>query len=98
MQTEFDPAKDALNRAKHGLSLGEAAKLDWPRAETSRDMRQDYGEPRWIALGVLAGRTHVVVYTPRNGVMRVISLRRANRREARRYGRLRAARDRPDGL
>lgn len=50
-----------------------------------RDKRWDYGEDRFRALGAIEGRVFVVVYTKRDSVIRIISARRANRREVRRY-------------
>jgi len=44
----FDPAKDAINRSKHGVSLSAAARLDWNRVLAKPDTRTDYGEPRQI--------------------------------------------------
>jgi uncharacterized protein len=85
VKVEFDPAKDAANRAKHGISLTEAARLDWDAALTMPDRRRRYGEERYIASAPLDGRLHVVVFTPRADRLRIISLRRANRRESKRY-------------
>ena len=81
----FDPDKDAANRAKHGLSLAEAQAFDWAGALTFTDDRQDYGEPRYRSYGMLGVQLHMAAWTPRGSVIRMISLRRANRREARRY-------------
>lgn len=85
MDTTFDSAKDAANLAKHGVSLAEAARLDWDNALVSRDERCDYGEARHVALVPLADRLWVVVFTDRPEGRRVISLRKANLREYRRY-------------
>lgn len=49
------------------------------------DLRKDYGENRYIAAGFLAGRLHILVFTPTADGIRVISFRKANRRELRRY-------------
>lgn len=83
----FDPAKDAANRAKHGLSLAEAERLDWSRAFVVKDARHDYGEPRYRVYAMLDGRLHMAAVTWRSGTLRVISLRKANRREVSRYER-----------
>ena len=85
MDTTFDPAKDALNLAKHGVSLGRAAQLDWDNALVSPDDRRVYGEIRLLALAPMDGRLWVVVFTDRPEGRRVISLRKANLREYRRY-------------
>jgi uncharacterized protein len=50
MQIEFDPAKDASNQAKHGVSLALAAELEWDAALVWVDTRYEYGELRMIAL------------------------------------------------
>ena len=83
---EFDPGKDDINRAKHGLSLADAEHLDWEAANIVPDHRFDYGELRSQAYGMLYGRLHVIAFTRRDGRLRVISVRRANVREIRRYG------------
>jgi uncharacterized DUF497 family protein len=86
MDVEWDEAKDAENRRKHGLPLAAAARLDWSAAVRDLDGRRDYGERRWTATAPLAGRLHVCVYTLRAGRRRIISLRKANARERRSYG------------
>jgi uncharacterized protein len=83
----FDPAKDAANIAKHGLSLAEAVEFEMNRARVSRDTRRNYGEARFVAVGPLRRRLCVLIFTVRDGAVRVISLRRANAREVARYGR-----------
>lgn len=85
MNTTFDPAKDAVNLAKHGISLAEAARLDWDNALVSLDDRREYGELRQVALAPMDDRLWVVVFTDRPEGRRVISLRKANLREYRRY-------------
>ncbi len=88
MRFAFDPDKDARNRRKHGLSLARAADLLWEKAVTKPDARQDYGEERFLAFAPMEdGRLHTVCYTWRQGLCRVISLRKANRREERHYAR-----------
>jgi uncharacterized DUF497 family protein len=86
MELEWDAAKDAENRRKHGISLREAARLDWDAALRNEDNRRDYGERRWTVTAPLAGRLHVCVYTLRAGRRRIISLRKANARERSTYG------------
>ena len=86
MTVSFDPAKDANNRAKHGLSLARADEVDLRAAVVRPDDRRDYGEPRWRAYGMIDGRLHMLAFTVREGVLRAISLRRANAKETRRYG------------
>jgi len=52
---------------------------------TAEDAREDYGEPRFITVGRLAGRLVVLVWTPRGAARRIISMRKANEREKARY-------------
>ncbi len=86
MTITFDPGKDVVNREKHGLSLARAVEIDLGSATVLADHRQDYGEPRWRAYGMMDGRLHMLAFTVRDGVLRAISLRRANAKEARRNG------------
>jgi len=85
MLIDFDPAKDKINRGKHGLSLALAKELDWDDALVWVDERQDYSEPRMIALAPSTGVLYYVAFVDRGRVRRVISLRRANRREVKHY-------------
>ncbi|MDZ4364164.1 BrnT family toxin [Brevundimonas sp.] len=79
----FDPAKDVVNVAKHGVSLGRAHEFVFEDSLIEADDRFDYQESRWIAYGYLDGRLHVLVFTQRGDTIRVISLRKANQREKR---------------
>lgn len=85
MRIEFDAAKDAINLRKHGVSLARAAEIDWRQLKAAPDTRANYGEDRYIAAAPISGRLHVVVFTIRESTLRIISLRRANRREIKRY-------------
>jgi uncharacterized protein len=82
----FDPAKDAVNREKHGVSLALAEVLFSGPHISIADNRFDYGETRQIAFGFINKRLFVCVYIDRDGGRRVISLRKANTREVKRYG------------
>jgi uncharacterized DUF497 family protein len=85
MRIEFDPAKDLMNQAKHGVSLGLAAELDWEATLVRVDDRFDYGETRMIALAPKTEILYYVAFVDRGEVRRIISLRRANRREVKHY-------------
>jgi uncharacterized protein len=85
MKITFDAAKDAANWRKHGLSLEEVDGIDWSLALSRLDRRNRHGEWRIVSIAPLRGRLHVVVSTDRCGVLRVISLRKANIREIRWY-------------
>lgn len=85
MEVTFDPAKDATNRCKHGVSLSLAEEIDWPEVMAKPDTRRDYGEVREIGYTVIGDRLYCVVFTQRGDTMHVISLRKANSREVRNY-------------
>jgi uncharacterized protein len=85
VRIEFDPDKDLLNQRKHGLSLVLAAELDWDSALVWIDDRSDYGEVRMIALAPRTAILYYVAFVNRREILRVISLRRATRREVKYY-------------
>jgi len=85
MRIEFDPAKDIANKAKHGVSLALAGELDWDASLVWVDDRFEYGEMRMIALAPKTTILYYVAFVERSKVRRVISLRRANRREVKHY-------------
>jgi uncharacterized DUF497 family protein len=82
----FDPAKDNANREKHAVSLALAEVLFAGPHISMIDDRFDYGEVREVAFGRINDRLFVCVYADRDAERRVISLRKANEREAKRYG------------
>lgn len=85
MRIEFDSAKDVANRAKHDVSLALANDLDWEAALVWVDDRFDYAELRMIALAPETDTLYYVAFMDRGAVRRIISLRRANRREVKHY-------------
>lgn len=85
MLIEFDPLKNQSNLAKHGVSLALASELDWDEALVWVDDRFEYGERRMIALAPRTGILYYVAFVDRHRVRRIISLRRANRREVKHY-------------
>jgi hypothetical protein len=85
MQIEFDPAKDAANQEKHGVSLALASELDWEAALVWVDERFEYNEARMVALAQEAELLYYVAFVDRGDTRRIISLRRANRREVKHY-------------
>ena len=85
MPIEFDPTKDVANQTKHGVSLSVAIELDWEAALVWIDDRFEYGETRMIALAPKTAILYYVAFVDRGEVRRVISLRRANRREVKHY-------------
>jgi uncharacterized DUF497 family protein len=86
MRVEWDPAKARLNARKHGVALADAvAALEDETAVTIQDPFAE-GEQRWLTLGLDAfGRILFVVYTWRGENIRLISARKATRRERRQY-------------
>ncbi|NOV32337.1 BrnT family toxin [Methylomonas sp. ZR1] len=87
MIIEFDPAKSARNILERGLSSERVADFDWSSAIATEDVRKDYPERRFVAFGYLDERLHVLCFTPVTGGIRVISFRKANSREIRKYDR-----------
>jgi len=85
VRIEFDPAKDASNRARHGVPLGLARKLDWDAALVWIDDRFEYDELRLIALAPRANTLYYVAFIERGDRRWIISLRRATRREIKHY-------------
>jgi uncharacterized protein len=81
----FDVAKSERNIAIRGISFEQAAAFEWDTALIVEDTRQDYGERRFQALGLIDVRLHMLVFTPRGTQVHVISLRKANSREVKRY-------------
>ena len=89
MDVTVDPIKDAANVAKHGVSLTEALGFEWETAVVWPDTRRDYGEARMVALGYIGLRIMALVFVDRPPEKpterRIISLRKANSREVKRY-------------
>jgi uncharacterized DUF497 family protein len=81
-----DPAKNRSNQEKHGVSLTLAEALFAGPHFSTTDRRVDYGEVREVAFGLINNRLFVCVYADRDVERRVISLRKANKREVKRYG------------
>ena len=85
MEIGFDPVKNARNIRERGLSFTQAAEFDFTTAVFSVDARCDYGKIRRRALGLLNGRLHALVFVETAIGIRVISFRKANSREVKRY-------------
>ena len=85
MEISFDPAKNKHNLASRGLPFTLVEQLDWASAIIEEDVRKNYGERRYLALGFIEDRLHALVFTPRAGKVHVISLRKANQREVKDY-------------
>jgi uncharacterized DUF497 family protein len=85
VQISFDPSKSERNARQRGLSFERAADFDFETAMFQHDVRRAYGENRIRALGLLNGRVHALVFVETAQGIRVISFRKANAREVKRY-------------
>ena len=83
MKLEWDEAKRQRTLQTRGLDFADVMQIEWETAISFDDDREDYGEERWVCLGLLRGQWVVVAYTFRGDALRVISMRKASRRERR---------------
>ncbi len=90
MEFTYDPEKNERNLRGRGLSFEMVSEFDFGSAIFIADARKDYGEVRTRALGFIGDKLYALVFTVRGGALRVISLRRANRRERRLYEKARS--------
>lgn len=80
---EWDESKRQANLAKHGVDFADMDAFEWDTAAI--DLDEDRAEPRWIGAGFIGAVLYFVVFTERGDNIRVISLRKATKREARNY-------------
>ncbi|MCZ4065702.1 BrnT family toxin [Oxalobacter aliiformigenes] len=85
MDIEYDPNKNEKNIRERGLSFEKVHEFDFDTAIYYMDDRKDYGEKRIIAIGKIHERVHVLVFKSIDNGIRVISFRKANKREVTRY-------------
>ncbi|MDY5420892.1 BrnT family toxin [Actinobacillus porcinus] len=85
MKIEFDPVKNQRNIEERSLSFESAVDFDWANTLVWQDCRFDYGEPRFNALSYLNNRVHFLTFKPLADGIRVISFRKANKREIKHY-------------
>jgi len=85
MEYEWDEAKRLANLKKHSVDFEDIDEFDWGASIERIDDSQDYGEERIFALGPFRGRIYSVAYTERRGKTRIISFRKATRKEIARY-------------
>ncbi len=78
---EFDEVKRAATLAARGLDMARAGEVFAGATLTVKDDRQDYGEDRFMTIGFLDAVMVVLVWTPRGGAYRIVSMRKANERE-----------------
>ncbi|MCP9858875.1 MULTISPECIES: BrnT family toxin [unclassified Cyanobium] len=81
----FDPAKRLRTLEQRGLDFLDAETVFAGPTIEVPDRRRDYGEIRIVCVGWLRGRAVIVVYTERNDIRHIISMRKANEREQRRF-------------
>jgi uncharacterized DUF497 family protein len=85
VEVTFDPAKDAENIIKHGVSLQRAEEFDFDSARLDLDDSQDYGEERWNLIGWLDARLYALTVVFLETSIRAISLRKAEKAEHKIY-------------
>lgn len=86
MKFEWDEAKNRANLRKHGFDLAQAEEMFRGFLLVRPDVREDYGEERWIGIGVTCGRCAFVAFTQiLPDALRIISLRKADREEREEY-------------
>lgn len=82
MRYTYDPKKRTSNRKKHGYDFDDARLvIEGDRTVTFEDRRFEYGEPRFVTLGVLREEVVVIVTADTDDEIRVISMRKAERNE-----------------
>lgn len=87
MRYEHDPKKSAENVTKHLVWFEQANDFEWETASLVVDNRRHYAETRFRATGLIEQRVYVLVFCFRETKIRLISLRKANLREVKRYAR-----------
>lgn len=85
MKIDFDPKKSEKNARERDLSFEKIDGFDWETALYIEDDRKAYPERRFVASGLIGERVHIVCFTPIEGGVRIISFRKANSREVKRY-------------
>ena len=85
MEVEYDKGKNQKNIELRGIDFELAKFFDFTSALIFQDIRKDYGEKRYSAIGYIDQDIFVLIFTPRGQKLRVISLRKANKREKRKY-------------
>ena len=87
MRLEWDDNKNVANIAERGISFTFASKVFEDKGRsTTRNRRRDFGEPHFVTLGHINERLYVVVHTLRGeDATRIISARKANKREQRAF-------------
>ena len=83
---EWDDAKNRANIRKHGFDFADAEEMFRGFLLVRPDTREDYGEERWIGIGMIQGRVAFIAFTePSHDIVRIISLRKADHEERKEY-------------
>ncbi len=85
MKLDWDEAKRQRTLAERGLDFADVASIEWEKAITLEDIRQPYPETRFITYAPIRDRLCVIAWCYRDAALRVISMRKANAREMRKY-------------
>lgn len=85
MEFEWDESKNHTNIRKHGIDFCDTWQIFEHPLLQKLDVRKDYGERRWIGMGLIDDAVVIIVYTLRGQKIRVISVRRANHHERKIY-------------
>ena len=85
MKITFDTAKNEKNIRERSISFEQMAEIDWETVILEEDIRKEYGEIRIQVTGFINDRLHVSIITYRRGCLHVISMRKANLRERKKY-------------
>jgi uncharacterized DUF497 family protein len=85
MEIEFDPVKDGINRAKHGVGLGVATLIFETPSVQWVSLREQHAEVRYVAVGLIDGVEFSCIFAMRGAVARIISVRRARHEEGDRF-------------
>lgn len=85
MEYEWDETKRQSNIVKHGVDFTVAHDFEWTSAKTWADSRHHYAETRYVSIAPISMRLYIMVWTLHSNNRRIISLRKANKREVRKY-------------
>jgi hypothetical protein len=85
MILEWDDAKNRANIRKHGFDFADAEEMFRGLLLVRPDVREDYGEERWMGIGMIQGRVAFTTFTASHDTIRIISLRKADHEERKEY-------------
>ncbi|CAG0951345.1 hypothetical protein ANRL3_00257 [Anaerolineae bacterium] len=85
MRFEWDETKRRINLRRHGIDFVDGENVFRGDTLTIEDTRLDYGETRYVRLGLLKGRVVAVIHTEQDNVIRIISIRKATKYEEEKY-------------